>query len=423
MRSYSFEYKRGHEFYKIDTNSKITPSYKKMSKSEINQVLTEITGSKITDFTETKDGMYITFDSGIYIAIKDSRVLVSNNDLYSKYFAEIKRKIVAYMNYEKEAKDFLTARAERGKSNLINRTFSKQIKSSQIIAGALSLTALLGAYYHAKNLTEEIEFLDVETHPAIATSSFVTRDEDAILYDNDKMEYYFKNVPDTLSYSSNYAFETTANHQKKLAATIDFCGDSIKKYSTRFGIPYNIGCAFISQERPSIDNGKCPNICRITYEDFVNTTLTVPLYNEQGPTGETETIYITEDLLNTTDGNIKVGLAYLRTCINMSDSLLTGLYSYNQGPNSLKYACEYYGVDINDYKGDINSEKACELICNYHAETKDRPWGDPDYLNNVFRYLEGAEDREEIDLMYLGNTGLVKVTINNSLKQNDKGRV
>ncbi len=422
MRSYSFEYKRGHEFYKIDTNGKITASYKKMSKEEINQVLLEASTGNITNLVETKDAMYITFNNDFEIAIKESRVLAAKNSLYSKYFDEIKRKVLAYVEYEKDMQEFFATRVEKGKTNLINREASKRIKGGQVLAASLSLVSLLSLnYVYNKIKGNEIEFLD--DGPSIATSDFVKRDESAILYDNDKMEYYFQKVPDTLEYSSDFSIETTEDHQKKLAATIDFCGDSIGKYATRYGIPYNVGCALISQERPSIVDGKCQNPCQITYEDFINTSLTVPLYNEQGPTGETETIHITEDLLNTTDGNIQVALAYVRTCINMSDSLLTGIYSNNQGPNSLKYACEYYGVDINNYKGDTNSEKACELIRNYHAETKDRTWGDPNYLNNVFRYLEGAEDRENVDLTYFNSSGvLVKVTINNS-RQENRGRI
>lgn len=259
---------------------------------------------------------------------------------------------------------------------------------------------------NVKNIKPSEEPLEVI--PEVTSGAPIVT-EDFIVADSYSME----ETPIESQYTFEVEFpDKTGNG--KYAETERLYGADIKKYSTRFGIPYNVACAYISQERP--DNGD-PNVCQITgrIKPF-----TVDIYDENGPTGETEVITIDDTAKTNASESIKAGLAYLRYGIDYNDSFTTGLFGYNQGPYSVNLACDYYGLDINDYKGEENSQKACELIINYFKDTTSpgKVHGDPNYLYNVFGYLP-LEDRGSATIECYVNKELRQIAISNQLYYNN----
>ncbi len=220
---------------------------------------------------------------------------------------------------------------------------------------------------------------------------------------------------------SDYAFAfefRDSTDTGKLQATKDYLGYYIEYYAKRWGLPVNLIMAQISQERGGIENGTVHNPCQLTYIYFVGQTFTAPVYDENGFTGTYDTFTVTDESINTVEGNIMAGLAFLRKVIDNNQSLLTGLFLYNQGEPNLIFACQYFGVDINDYKGDQNSMKAVELIKRYTQTVYGSYYGDQNYLTNIFQYLELDENGEATLTYYLGDQEIT-IKINNTLVKDD----
>ena len=159
----------------------------------------------------------------------------------------------------------------------------------------------------------------------------------------------------------------------------------------------------------------------ITSELFIGRTLTVPIYNEQGFTGEYETFEVTKEMLDTPDGNIKTCLAYKRICVDKFNSLILGLFSYNQGEYALNIACNYYGLNKEDYYGDENAIKARDLINRYYEE-QGKKHGDSTYLENVFSYLNLNERGSTYLEYYLGSEKKTVEIINTLVYNNELSR-
>ena len=293
----------------------------------------------------------------------------------------------------------------------VNRVKKSKLPAKQIIAGALSLS--MGMSLLAGLIKEEInkeEFVDGNPPISytVATSIPQLEKESNISVDT-LMNLAFPNRTESNRVSENLS---------KLEETKQYFGDAISYYSQRYGIPYEIACAQITQERPNIENGVCINPCQITYEYFVGQNMTVPVYDENGFTGNYDTFLVTEEMLNSKEGNVKVGLAYTRYCIDKFDSLIMGLFAYNQGESVLGIACNHYGVNIEDYLGEENAIKARDMINRYYEE-KNKSHGDKNYLENVFSYLE-LSDRGSITLTYYVNGVEKTMEIHNTLEYNNE---
>ena len=371
--------------------------------------LSHISSKPIEQIIDKENYKEIIFGGNISVIVERLRDLYPNQDKYDKYFLILLQKAREFV-----ARENIIIYKRTLPSNHIpkvNRVKKSKLPAKQIIAGALSLS--IGMSLLAGLIKEEInkeEFVDV-TPPisyTVATSIPQLEKESNISVDT-IMNLAFPNRTESNRVSENLS---------KLEETKQYFGDAISYYSQRYGIPYEIACAQITQERPNIENGVCINPCQITYEYFVGQNMTVPVYDENGFTGNYDTFLVTEEMLNSKEGNVKVGLAYTRYCIDKFDSLIMGLFAYNQGESVLGIACDHYGVNIEDYLGEENAIKAREMINRYYEE-KNKSHGDKNYVENVFSYLE-LSDRGSITLTYYVNGVEKTMEIHNTLEYNNE---
>lgn len=343
---------------------------------------------------------------------------------------------------QKENIEYLVQKYPKGYKPRVNRSKSNGIGrrvASLTLAAGIILTGFSAAHAFKKSSKEESETKSTTEQ----TLTYSTQSE--------KIAYEIEE-PNILEASEESVLELPFEYKPngKYESTKDYYGDIIDTYCKKYGFTgcENIICSQITQERPLIgEDGICNNPCQLT--NFIGVEFSVPIYNENGLTGEVKSFKVTEEMINNIDSNIEVGIAYLRYCVNQSNSLLTGLFCYNQGPFALGLACDYFSLDKNLYMGDENTleardlivkyfeiRKACqyfdqsmdsikgnieaqrEIVARYKSETaKISVHGDPNYLENVLGYLP-HEDRENMTYEYFLGNELKTVEIVNTLEYN-----
>ena len=219
----------------------------------------------------------------------------------------------------------------------------------------------------------------------------------------------------TITLFKEITFTDTLGYEKK-EETIQEFGNIIEKYSKRYGLDYNLNIALFTQERSNDRNSSnYNNIGQIT-ELLCGEKITAPVFEEEKiigmdkiyvlpkcydtyPLEDLETmgnfskfsnleqekikeaihlkkegyeIYRLTDVKNTVSLNIKVSCAYLSYLINKQQNLIKGLASYNMGCSR------------------INETVSEEQILRGQVIEGN----DPNYLNNIFRYLT-KEDLEK----------------------------
>lgn len=411
--------------------------YEELTSEEIYVELTEINKQDIKNVSETDKSLTITLENGQNIEI-DSLEIIKNGSLYTELLLAFANKVKLHI--ENMELDKLKDKMPDGYTPRVNRTKSKNNGKRILAAGLagsvmLSLTALTLEYYQKKNKNKAKELPNLSAELFLDGYKISEKDSLEIpetlmpqIQDKVKNVSDLNHKPDSSFISSQKEDAETIElfYEKrddgKLQSTIDYCGDIIEYYSSRYGLPYSVVCSQITQERPNITpEGTLKNPCQLT--NFVGNTLTVPVYDENGPTGEYDTYTVTKDMVDSLDWNIKIGIGYLRCCVNKYDSLITGVFAYNQGINALSNACEYYGLDVNAFKGDENALEARDLVVRYYEELKENgkikpTHGDPKYLENVFRY-ENAEDRGDRKIDYFLGNDLKTIAIQNPLEYNN----
>lgn len=408
--------------------------FEELTSEEIIAELTKINKQNIKSVSETGKSLTVTLENGQNIEI-DSLEIIKHNSEYTELLLEFMSKIKLHM--ENKGIEELKSKLPEGHTPRVNRTKSNNLGKRILAAGLagsviISLSSLAINFYQKQkrnkgkelpNLSTEL-FLDnykVSEKGGFDIPQTVIsqpKDDKPILKSNGESNSESKNS------SNDEVIELFYEKREdgKLQSTIDYCGDIIEYYSSRYGLPYDVVCSQITQERPNITpEGTLRNPCQLT--NFAGNTLTVPVYNENGPTGEYDSYTVTKDMINSLDWNIKIGVGYLRCCVNKYDSLITGIFAYNQGINALSNACKYYELDVNDFKGDENALEARDLVVRYYEELKDNgkiksTHGDPKYLENVFRY-ENAEDRGHREVKYFLKNDIKSVEIKSTLEYNN----
>lgn len=377
-----------------------------LSEDDILKILSFAVESKISHIEEYEKSLQILIHDDIEINVDSLEPFKREDGKLSELLHQLAVKIVNYHDKEK-----LQQLSSRPNKPSVNRTKSKNL-GRRIMA--LSLTGaiiLAGAKYIENNKSKK----EKPSKPLINTEQIAEIKKPEMTQNLATME---NKIDKALEETSKTTINLPINFVdvSKKESTIDFLGDIIYNYSVRYGIPYDVACLYITQERPLIIDGHVDNPCQLT--NFVGAEFSVPVYNKDGPTGEVEHFKVTQDMIDNTDTNIKIGLAYLRYCIDRCDSLMSGLFCYNQGPFALSLACDYYGLDINEYKGDSNAIKARDLIVKYFKEKNintGRVHGDPNYLENVFRYMNSEERNAKNFEYFLGNKKKV-IAINPTLE-------
>lgn len=405
--------KRDYYSYKYES----TPVYTKITSREIEAYLTKINKGTIKQIREINDTtLEVALDNN-EIVIIDSIKIFEKQDSFDSLIAKFQNQIKTYFEKEsiKEYKKSLPA-GYRGVH--VNRNRRDKAKMRLLIAGVslsaiiiLSTAANSQDFRSIKPLKSPPE--DLELSYYIDEIKSIKREELNLNFDQ---TYEIPEIKSETEFALSFEDRTASG---KLQETEEVCGEIIEYYTSRYGLPYEILCAQISQER-----GGFENVCQITYSLFAGEKprhFKIPVYDENGFTGNYDEFTVTKEMLDTLEGNIMVGTAYLRFCVDKFDSLITGLFSYNQGEFALPLACNYYGVDIENYKGDENSLEARNLIIKYYQD-KGKNHGDPLYLEHVFSYLPlETRGNREIEY-YLGNGTKTIDLINTNVYNNDSER-
>lgn len=381
-----------------------------------------------------KEAFLTELDNCKLISVKDNGDMIEA--IYSNGL-KLNLAIAAFQNRNKQGLESLQSKIkefkEREQINKYQSTYAKKPKINRelskklgtlTVTSSLTLAAVLFATFpktqanaqkDSPSVTPTEEFGDVKTLADLERE--INRlAPDITLASPKEITQPSKEAPEatsTLTFDIPLRERTEADFQK-YDETVFYFGDTIKYYCERYGLPFKETCAQLTQERPDIQNGTVENICQLS--NLVGETVTATVYNEFGPTGEVDEFVITDDMVNSIDDNIKAGLAYLQVCVNKNNSYLTGLYGYNQGPSSLKFACEYYGLNLEDYQGEENALKAHDLIKEYYQDRKDGKWGDPEYFENIFSYIR-PEDRSSFTCFANGEKKVI--AINDTLEYNN----
>ncbi len=389
-------------------------NYFPLTEEETKALLTSLDKNPIKQVNDTDKSIEIIFNNSLTLIIDNLKVFQIHHDHNDHYFQLLLNKLKAFI--EKETINQYKKNLPQYYKPRINRTKQKRFPAKQLIAGALSFT--IASSLIAGLINKEIE---KENDNTLSTSISITLPEKTEVEENIVIEAENNLEADhviNLAFQDRTESNRVSEQMSKLDETKAYLGTYISEYATRYGLPYDLACAQITQERPNIENGVCINPCQITYEYFVGETMTVPIYDENGFTGNYDIFEITKEMLDSPEGNIRVGLAYLRTCVDKFDSLITGLFTYNQGESTLNIACEYYGLDIKDYLGEENGIKARDLINRYY-ENQNRTHGDSLYLEHVFSYLD-LSDRGSTTLEYYLAGEKKTIEINNTLMYNNE---
>lgn len=410
MNKFYIDENRGRQYYAYKyQNNEI--NYITLNKEDIRVLLSSLSKSQISQIKDRDKSMEIIFNNGLTLIVDNLQVFQPHHDNYDNYFQLLLMKLKQFI--EKET-------IKKYKKNLpinytpkVNRKRKNNLPTKQIIAGAMSF--VIGTSLISGLINKEIKKANEETI-SISTNYEMPKKELQKEIEQDLAVV----IPDSivaLAFEDRTESNRVDDETSKLEETNQYFGSYIEKYSIRYGLPYDIVSAQITQERPNIENGVCENICQITYDYFVGQTMVVPIYNEQGFTGEYDTFLVTKEMLDTPEGNIRVGVAYLRTCVDRFNSLILGLFSYNQGESTLGIACNYYGLDKENYSGDENAIKARDLINRYYEE-QNKSHGDANYLEHVFSYLELSDRGSKVLEYYLGSEKKA-IEINNTLMYNN----
>ena len=422
------ERKQKRSFYSYQTSTN-NIFYIPLKEQEISVLLQDIDNNNIINIIEKNaNAIEIIFKNERKIVIDDIRIFEkSGNYKVDTIINKLQRRIVNYIE-QKNIRDY-QKNLPRGYKPKVNRNRNKN-RGKKLIVGGLSAVMIICL---AANLANEIKKIEkTELDDTIQQNYYSEQkiDNQKDIYANittiqtqvkDVLEQQYPDIQiesieiePEISKTASVSLELEDRTQTgKLQKTVDFCGEIIEYYSNRYGLPYREMCAQISQESPMIINGSCENVCQITYEMFIGKKMHVPVYDKNGFTGSYDNFTVTKEMLDTTEGNIMVGMAYNRYCIDKYQSLFTGLFSYNQGENALNNACNFYGLDVNNYLGDENSISARDLINKYYREGLNKKHGDSKYLENVFSYLPMDDRGTNTIKYYLGNE-LITVDLTNT---------
>ncbi len=391
-------------------------------------------------------------DNNTVVIFKDfTRLIISNNafkkhdDVYNAYLEELRKAIKE--TYEKE---MLKKHFKEGTKPKINRAKSNQYKA-MFIAGSLSLGIILTSIIPSLNhdlkkdskkddtpkISNSITMNDTATKKASdiddamsfipeMTENLIPKPEDIIPKETSTEPTEESPAPEEIApieetpvIDINLDYEPyipPTEQYDKYASTYEVCGQYCEYYAKRWGLPPELISAQLTQESPNVENGTIDNPGQLTYSLYENKHFKVPVYDESGFTGTYDEFDFDLNYAKTVEGNVKYCIATVREYVDMYKSVITGIFAYNQGPYALSLACKYYGLNIEDYRGEENAIKARDLVVKYYRDLG-KKHGDPNYLENVFKFLPIDERGDTLLEAYIGDKK-VNLAINNNLSYN-----
>lgn len=219
--------------------------------------------------------------------------------------------------------------------------------------------------------------MDLTLLPLTEMSNVVTVQEVALTHE---MDLTLENVP----YQQYIPTLGTKQNDEKITFVKENYGEYTEKYAQISGIDQEIIECLLAQERmvhsSEIDRGGAIGIAQIQYDAHIGETL--KLRNEL--TGEIEQFQVTDDMLKSVDGNIKVGVTILQNNLDRyQGNILIALQSYNYGVGAtrkiLSQTAERLNVSIDDILQDATNLEWLKEVKNY----KGGNYGDPNYLDHV----------------------------------------
>ncbi len=362
--------------------------------TDLDYYLNIFQNGNIKDVIINGNKLIIKYD-GLDFIIHNDKAFDRLNDVSDKAFEVLKNKIYTFAknNGIKQKPDVSKLKPVKRDNNLG--------KLKVLVSGLGISLMMLGTFGYMQSITNEVVNKDFE-------NSYVH----AIELQQPNFEFNFEDkidvskiVPVTLNVESKIDSE-------KLQETEEKYGNVIRFYANRYGIPYDVALAQITQERPNISFGNS-NICQIE-DSNIGLNFKVEVYDENGFTGQYDEFKVTREMIDTIEGNVMVGMAYDRKCIDRYGSLFTGLFSYNQGFSALNNACDFYNLNINDYLGDEKAMEACALVNKYYHEGLGREHGDSLYLEHVFSYYDFNNRGSDISYYVGGEVKTISVSNTNS---------
>lgn len=274
-------------------------------------------------------------------------------------------------DYVKPLKDMLT---EKKKVTRKNRHVGKKIVASVLVIATL-VTVALTSKKNSKNISdksstdtsmfgdgmtptdtasdninesnttetvEESESSLTDTPeseiPDESVSDEIDSAEDSISEGSDKVYHISYDEPTTAkpSYDITIDYSNVTPDYSKLEYVKENYGDIIEKYANTYGVDPRIIIAIATQERgihsPYMDRGGATGLMQIQNSVWIGNELTAFNYDID----DKETIIVTDKLLSSLEGNIKVGCMIFSDCMKqMKGNVFAAIQCYNMGQGNL----------------------------------------------------------------------------------------
>ena len=325
---------------------------------------------------------------------------------------------VAFSEVPKDRKK-ATLKSHKGRVRATKATFlllsavsislvAVSLKSSYVVETPLIMESSLGPEDDVDNVIEATSKVDVGTDETLQTENEAVSVASSL---EDVSMEVTPNISSTTTIISAEPVITNTNREAKRAETDELYGDYILEYSTRYGQPYALVAALLTQERsdnpndelrvrqnigqltttaicgekivaPVFSNGELQGYDKIyvlppCYDDYpledLDTMGHFPGFSEEEQQKIQEAIRLKEegyqiyrrcDAFYNTENNIHISVAYLAYVGNMKQDLVKEVMSYHAG--YVKVANDLSNDDI--LNGNVDAE-------------------DPNYVGHVFQYL------------------------------------
>lgn len=165
--------------------------------------------------------------------------------------------------------------------------------------------------------------------------------------------------------------------------------DLIKRDAKRFGQDENILLGIATQERgvhsKEIDEGGGLGLMQIQYDVWIGSTIDYYELNERTGEFDKKSIKITDELLESLEGNIMAGSIILQQCMRDSNyNIPMAIQMYNQGVGSIRRIVNIYCDGTDKTFEDVRDNPEDIGWLDYRSLRK----GDPNYLENVMQWIK-----------------------------------
>lgn len=179
-------------------------------------------------------------------------------------------------------------------------------------------------------------------------------------------------------------------NDEKYNITKSYYLESLSKIAEQYGIDPALALAVCTHERGlhsnEVDPGGGMGLFQIQVEgsyNWINEDITA--YNFE--TEQYETVTITKDLVSDVFKNMQIGCMILQNYLSTYDyNILEAVTAYNYGPGNLKSVLDTCSNETGIPLSELNNINNTEWL----KYRKIISGGDPEYLENVFKYIENG---------------------------------